>query len=159
MRPRCKRGNHGHSSSIGPDSRTYGCWRNMKQRCLNPNNKEFKNYGARGITICDRWVDSFSAFLEDMGECPDSLTIERLDNSKGYEPGNCIWAPRSVQSRNRRTNVEYIVNGRVFLQVELANALGVCTHSMRKWFNKGKNLDWVVRHYKERNGREISSGV
>lgn len=87
----------------GAESKEYDAWIHAKQRCLNPRNAAFDNYGGRGIEICQRWIDSFENFLEDMGRCPPGLTLDRWPNNDGnYEPGNCRWATRLQQAQNRR---------------------------------------------------------
>lgn len=84
-------------------TRTYRIWSGMKQRCHNPKNPDYPAYGGRGIFVCKEWMDSFDAFLRDMGACPgDTLTIERKSNDDGYKPGNCRWASMAEQAKNRR---------------------------------------------------------
>lgn len=81
----------------------YYAWDNMKRRCQNKNNPEYKNYGARGIEVCESWSSSFENFLEDMGEKPrKNLSLDRIDNDKGYYKENCRWADMSTQAINQR---------------------------------------------------------
>ena len=79
---------------------TMNSWRAMKARCLNPNNNRYQHYGGRGITVCERWL-TFKNFLLDMGERPVGLSLERIDNNKGYSKDNCKWATNSEQMLNR----------------------------------------------------------
>ena len=74
----------------------------MKQRCLNKNHTAYRYYGQRGIKICDRWLESFDNFLEDMGEAPNNLTLDRINNDGNYEKGNCRWITMDEQFKNKR---------------------------------------------------------
>lgn len=99
----CSNGNkvHGYGNSYNP---TYKVWQHMKDRCLNHKNIQYKDYGGRGIQVCDRWKNSFENFLEDMGEKPDGLSIDRIDNDGNYELSNCKWSTFVEQNRNKRNN-------------------------------------------------------
>ena len=81
----------------------YQTWSSMRQRCLNPKHRYYHHYGGRGIKICSQW-DDFLVFLDDMGERPKGGTLERRNNSVGYQPDNCYWASMTQQNRNRRNS-------------------------------------------------------
>lgn len=89
---------HGHNVRR---TLTYNSWANMIQRCNNSNHPRYKDYGGRGITVCERWL-RFENFLEDMGEAPPDHTIERKNNDRGYFKKNCKWATRAEQNKNKR---------------------------------------------------------
>lgn len=103
-------------------------WRNMHNRCSNPNQKSYPNYGGRGIGVDACWhgKEGFAQFLKDMGDQPEGGTIERLDNNANYGPSNCCWATRSVQAKNKRNNRHITANGKTQTLTEWATELG-CT--------------------------------
>jgi hypothetical protein len=103
----------------------YNTWCHMISRCHDSENDSYENYGGRGIVVCDRWRYSFECFLADMGKRPPKTSLDRVDNSGNYEPGNCRWATRLEQNRNTRKNVRYTVNGETLHLAEWARRLNV----------------------------------
>lgn len=115
---------HGEASAARR-RREYTVWAGMIARCENPKEESFRNYGARGISVCQKWRDSYEAFLSDMGRCPAGMSIERIDNDGNYEPGNCRWATKREQGRNTRVNLIVIYRGREMPLVEACELSGV----------------------------------
>ena len=107
-------------------TQAYRAWADMLQRCHNPKRPAYQNYGARGITVCQRWRDSFAAFLADMGEPPTPThSIDRVDNDGNYETPNCRWATKTEQSRNSRHNVLLTFEGATACVSEWAERLAM----------------------------------
>ena len=121
----------------------YKSWANMLQRCTNPNNPAFADYGGRGITCCVRW-ETFAYFYADMGDRPPGLTLERIDNERGYEPGNCRWATRAEQNRNRRGRRLLTHNGETLRISEWAQRLGIAEPKLRERLDKGWPLELAL---------------
>lgn len=107
----------------------------MRSRCR-PDSQDKANYVERGIGVCERWND-FTAFLDDMGECPEGLTLDRIDNDKGYSPENCRWADMKVQRINQRRVSWVCLNGKKMHVQDAAAALGV--HASAIWNDKRRN--------------------
>lgn len=104
----------------------YKAWQSMKDRCENTSNQNYSNYGGRGITVCDRWRDSFENFYADMGPRPDSsLSVDREDVNGNYDPINCRWADFQTQSSNKRNNVRFEVNGEILIKAEIARRTNI----------------------------------
>lgn len=108
--PKCYHGQTG--------TKTFYIWAAMIQRCKNPNCKDYKNYGGRGIGVCDRWL-CFENFIKDMGQKPEGLMLGRRDNDGPYSPENCRWETRTDQNRNRRWNRRFTINGINGCMIEL----------------------------------------
>jgi hypothetical protein len=141
---------HGHCSD-GKSTKTYECWRAMLDRCSNSKNKSFKDYGARGISVCDRWL-TFENFLADMGEAPENLSIDRYPNNDGnYEPGNCRWATVAQQNSNKRGNTVLEFDGKKATIAEWSAMTGIkdCTISerLRHGWSVEKALTTKARKY------------
>lgn len=124
--------------------REYAIWCGMKSRCNNPNRKSYAYYGARGISVCQRWSDSFDCFLADMGPCPPGYSIERKNNNGNYEPSNCKWASDVEQARNKRGNVRITVNGVTKLASEWAREAGINQATFSERIEKGLTGEELV---------------
>ncbi len=134
------------------NSNSYRSWTNMKTRCLNSKCRVFKNYGGRGIKICDEWINSFENFLKDMGNPKNGMTLERLDNEKGYYKENCKWIPKQMQPKNRRCVFYIIFKGKKLTAKELYEKLkpNTCYPTFLKKFKKenlhGRDLTYT-KHF------------
>lgn len=117
---------HGRSGST-----TYTVWSSMKERCLNPKHPRYSDYGGRGLVMDSRWL-SFENFLQDMGECPPGLSLDRKDNSKGYELGNCRWATKVDQANNKRSNRVLTFNGKSQTVAEWSRSIGISSNTIRQ---------------------------
>ena len=130
---------HGHVSGGKPTSE-YASWASMKQRCTNPDDKAFFRYGGRGITVCDRWMEDFQNFLDDMGPKPTPVhTIDRLRYDGNYEPNNCRWATKSEQGQEHKSIlIPLQFNGVIYPSVSAAcRAAGVNMQSVRRRLWRG----------------------
>lgn len=131
---------HGNCTRV-KKSPEYQSWASMLGRCFNPNRSHFHRYGGRGITVCERWRNSFQTFLEDMGPRPTPKhTLDRFPNNSGnYEPGNVRWATRKEQSRNRGNNTLITADGLSLCVTEWAERLGASTTAI---YHRINNLKW-----------------
>lgn len=117
--------NKGNTKHGGHGTLTYARWKSMMQRCHDKDHVGYARYGGAGVTVCERWHD-FASFLTDMGECPGkSMTLDRIRNALGYEPGNCRWATKAEQSRNRSRCILLTHNGITQNITDWALALGM----------------------------------
>lgn len=125
---------HGMANSRvkGYSSRAYGVWQAMKDRCYNPNRRDYHCYGGKGVYVCDRWRDDFQAFLTDMGEPAPGMTLERLDKDGPYHPSNCVWADRKTQAANTSRNRTVVVGGVRRLAKDVAAENGIGFYAFRQ---------------------------
>ena len=128
-----------HGLSKTPE---YKVWLNMIKRCTNPNHPEYKNYGGRGIKVCDRWLESFENFFADTGLRPSpKLTLERIDNDGDYEPENWRWATRKEQARNIRPNRMIPFNGEMLCVTEWAERVGIKANTLLWRLDRGWSIE------------------
>lgn len=140
-RVRARQITHGHAAR-GKKSPEFRSWTSMRLRCRYAGNPGFKHYGGRGITVCERWL-KFENFLADMGPKPKGLTLERINNDRGYEPNNCRWATVAEQNRNTSRNNFIEANGERLCITDWAAKLGVTRATIIRWFRCGTFLDRV----------------
>ena len=118
-------------------TRIYSIWRGMKTRCTNDKQPNYNRYGARGIDYDKSW-ELFENFIKDMGgPYKDGLTLERIDNSKGYSKDNCGWITPAEQNRNMRTNINFIYCGIKYCLTDLAKKLNLSRSKLYYWHNQG----------------------
>lgn len=122
---------------------TYVSWASMKTRCKSVGCRQWKDYGGRGIKVCDRWM-KFENFLRDMGVKPDGTSLERIDNNGDYEPSNCRWATRKEQALNRRPTRRLIIEGREYFACELSKQSGLKTDTILGRHSRGLSLREIL---------------
>ncbi len=126
-------------------SKEYSIWSGMKTRCYNSADNSYKNYGARGITVCERWLHSFHNFLFDMGRCPIGCSLERKDNDKCYLLENCIWAPKIVQANNTRANRFLSCDGFRMTLAQWARFSGLPYYTLHYRLKRGWSIDAAIK--------------
>jgi hypothetical protein len=150
----CQRGsahyNFRHGGACGKKSRTYQAWLSMKRRCYNARCPNYARWGGRGITVCDRWRQSFTNFLADMGRCPDGYSLDRIDNDGNYEPSNCRWATREQQMRNNRRNRLLTHDGRTQCLAAWSKEVGIrfltLYYRLKRGWSVAETLTKPVQH-------------
>jgi len=133
----------------------YGKYYKMLDRCYSPKNPYYKNYGGRGITVCDEWRHSFEAFYKwslENGYNPDVkgvlLSLDRIDNNKGYSPDNCRWATPKVQQNNKRSNVYYSFKGKAYTLAQFVDEYNITSKAFFvKKLKKGKTLEQIYEEW------------
>jgi hypothetical protein len=129
---RAKKGKDSPSYKHGRTRTTeYMVWINMRNRCYRPNVRGYDRYGALGITVCERWRNSFENFFSDMGERPDGYTFDRIDPTGNYEPSNCRWATYEVQQTNKKRTMYATINGKTMMVKEWCKNLGLKYSTVR----------------------------
>lgn len=139
MNTKLGRSHHGHSKTP-----TYRSWSSMLARCYNQRNTEYKRYGARGISVCASWRNSFLDFLADLGEKPSGCQLDRKNNNGNYEVGNCHWVTPKQNSRNRRTSRMISACGAMRSMAEWAELIGVKQDFLRYRLKIGTGIKLIA---------------
>lgn len=144
---------HGRSKTLD-----YKAWHAMIQRCTNPRHEKWRRYGARGISVCDRWL-TFESFIEDMGERPAGMTIDRIDNDGNYDPGNCRWANQMTQGSNRGNNRRLLIGGTEMTISEAARTHGISLMTVRSRLSAGWTTEDALKTptHKPRGARNATT--
>ena len=134
------------------NQKIYKVWSGIKQRCFNPNSNRYKNYGGRGISICDEWKNSFETFCKWALEngYKEGLSIDRIDHEKDYEPSNCRWATREEQENNKRNSVYYEIDGVKHTISEWADLYNMPKELVRTRVKRGMNIKKALTYPKQK---------
>lgn len=126
----------------------YGVWINIKSRCNNPNVPNYKDYGARGVTVCDKWSHSFENFLKwsIAHGYRDDLTIDRIDVNGNYEPSNCRWIVRAEQNRNKRNNIYFLYNGSKYCMKEISRLIGINYKTIYSYYCRNGYIETAKKY-------------
>lgn len=148
MKDRTAETHYKHGGLAGEESPEYRTWQNIKSRCYNKNRKDYLAYGAKGITVCDEWLNSFPNFLKDMGNRPSiKHSIERVNNLLGYSKDNCIWATKQVQNNNKSSNLVIEFNGIKKTLAQWAKFMNAsCAENLRRMM-KSKSFEECYNYY------------
>lgn len=137
---------HGHSKT-----RLHRVWVGIKNRCYNPKTDNYKYYGAKGITMCDEWKNSFESFMEwsmqngyDPNAKAQECTIDRIDNNKGYYPENCRWVDHTYQCNNQSSNKVFTYNGETKTMAEWARTVGMKYTTLRARIRRGMPFEEAI---------------
>lgn len=125
------------------NSKAYSIWAGIKKRCLNPNRHEYPHYGGAGIGVCRKWL-RFEGFFEDMGHPGDGMTIDRIDNTKGYSKKNCRWASYGEQLRNQRRSRRITYKGKTMCMTDWAIAVGLHPSTIHYRIKRGLPVSKVL---------------
>jgi len=138
---------HGQSGT-----KLYAIWVTMRQRCYNANNKDFYNYGEKGIKVCDEWIKDFSEFYRWAMEngYAESLSIDRIDPYGNYEPSNCRWATIQEQANNKKNTIYVEVDGSTYTLTELSNLYGIRRETLEMRYIRGDRGERLIRSVRKR---------
>lgn len=136
-------------------TRTYESYLGMIKRCYDPEHNRFPRYGGRGIKVCDRWLESFENFLEDMGECPSAMSLDRVDNDGDYCPQNCKWSSATEQARNRVSNRTLEYGGMSKTVAEWGEYTGLGWSTLNGRLQNGWNVEDTLTRPKRLTGRAV----
>lgn len=154
-RDRMKEVNYKHGAARkGQVTKEFRAWDSMIKRTTRPNHEAYKDYGGRGIGVCDRWMQ-FDNFYFDMGPCPEGYSLDRIDNNSGYELNNCRWADFKTQSRNKRNNrwIEYA--GKEYILADLSKLVGLSRGCLSKRLDSGIPIEIAVSYPSRKHERSV----
>ena len=146
---------HGHSRGY-KRTKTYAAWSAMRRRCYDPKNSKYHRYGGRGISVCDAWLNSFENFLQDMGEAPENMSLDRINNNGNYTPENCRWATQKEQVNNRNVPL-YTFNNETRSLKEWSKLSGVSEVTLRARLRKNLSAEEVLSTVNLRYGHPLQS--